>query len=138
MKTPTLAGGNNGVPRQLGSGWPRKVVFSPCDTGTLGEAREACQLLLLLLSRCGENGEGDRRRGSWASGNSLEPPCGKGRYCPLLAACDQAQSQARGWLEAVLWSQVPSFTCVQVQALPLPIYAAASRDLTSLPSFPGC
>lgn len=58
-------------------------------------------------------------------------------YCPLLAACDQAPGPASGgWLEAVLWSQVPSFTCVQVQALPLPIYAAASRDLTSLLQLP--
>ena len=72
-----------------------------------------------------------------ASGSSPEPPPQKGAlipHCPLLAARDRPGSG--GGLEAVLRSQVPSFTCVQIQVPPLPIYAAASRDFNSLLQFP--
>ena len=83
-------------------------------------------------------GWGDRRWGGLeASGSSLDPPPQKGAltpHCPLLAAGDGPGSG--GGLEAVLRSQVPSATCVQIQVLPLPIYAAASRDFTSLLQFP--
>lgn len=124
-------------PRQLGSGWPRKVVFSPCDTGTL--ARLVKLAAAAAISAWGKWGGAQEMGGGVleASGSSPEPPPRKRAltpYCPLLAACDGPGSG--GGLEAVLRSQVPSSTCVQIQVLPLQIYAAASRDFTSLLQFP--
>lgn len=61
-KTPTLAAGTMVFPRQLGSGWPRKVVFSPCDTGTLARLVKLAAAAAAAVSVWGKRGGGQETR----------------------------------------------------------------------------